>query len=500
MIINFKNNSNDILTNQRTFYISSISSDIFDLLKIGDNKFYPQSNSSSINLENAISFIPPPVSIPFIDIDGSREGANEWGIFSDRKATIRDSLGENGDLVDYFRFSVNNRINADFFLTASHPSLELEILDSQGNFIARSQSIGDLSDGLIRVLGAGEYYLRVYTNSPFSKSEYNLTLNGVNLSQKIRSESNDVNLFRYDQNGRTDSNQNQANGGNFAGIEANQETVVVIHGWQNSDQSATIQDLLLEITKSDVQVLALDWSSIAQAQIDRGFVPIETAKWIAPVARWLQGQLEDIGINPNQLTIIGHSLGSYLGAETGSLFGQVKNLVALDPAAYPPNQVYDIDIENGGIQAPKSFRDVANKSIAFVVVDGLNKGTFGLLGNNDQAATADDSFLIKLEPGAKRSVGDIEAHGAVVYAFANILARSLLCLPDLDLPTYERNRYNNRGSQSSDLNRFNNRLQHEGIITVEWTGPNTDEDQNFWRVKKLVTVVDGSGREQEIWR
>lgn len=508
-------------TNQGNADISSLMGN--DLRGSNQNPFaldYINTNNSNIYPNNIYSLSSgspsssSQFSIPFLDLDGTKEGANELGDLSNRKDTVRDSLGENvdepdgiwqGDRNDYFRFSVTNRTNADIYLQASTPDIEFEILDSEGNFIARSQPKTEekSADYLVRILTTGDYYLRVYTTIPLFKNEYSLTINNVNLSANIRPESSDVNLFRYDNDGRTDSNENRGNGGNFTGIEANKETVIVIHGWRNSDESATIQDLLTQVTKSNVQVLALDWSSIAQANIDQGFAPIETAKWIAPVARWLQGQLAQIGIQANQLTIIGHSLGSFLGAEVGSLYGKAKNLVALDPAAYPSygneRKTYDIDGQNGGVQTPKDFHDAANKSIAFVIADGLNNGTFGLLGDNEKAATADDSFVIKLDPGEKETVTDIEAHGAVVYTFSNILNRNLLDIGDLNLPKYERDWYDNWGRKKGNSFSSGEATKHEGVLTVKWTGGDTDEDKNLWQVKKLVTVVDGSGKETEIW-
>jgi pimeloyl-ACP methyl ester carboxylesterase len=444
---------------------------------------------------------PTPTLIPTpapVDPNGALDSAVDWGTFTDKILNISDSIGYDEDLNDYFRFNVNTRSNINLALNGLSTDADFEILGRNGEFIDRSTDSATSADSLIRILESGDYYLRVYPSAGTS-TNYSLALTQVNLSGKVRPESQDVNLWRYNTNGRTESD------GTFQGIEPNKDTVVVIHGWQNSDQTRIIQDLANVASKSNPQVLALDWSSIAQAELDKppvldigGFVPYETAKWITPVANWLEERLDKLGINFNQLSLIGHSLGAYISSETARLFGKVKNLVALDPAFPADGAIgYDTDINTPGKQNPSNFRDVSTKSLALVVTDS-NKG---LLGDNVKAATAHDSFLVKFDSNNKRSLNDIDAHGGIVDVFTDALSRSFLTLPELNLPNHENNWYDNNSDKDNFFDRFFNAGEHEGTIYADWTGSQPDDvNKNYWRIDKLARVIDSSGKEQETWR
>lgn len=447
--------------------------------------------------------VPLPTSTPTlipapIDPNGALDSAVDWGTFNDKILTISDSIGYDEDLNDYFRFNINTRSNINLALNGLSTDVDFEILGRNGEFIARSTPGATSADSLIRILESGDYYLRVYPSAGAS-TNYSLALTQVNLSGKVRPESEDVNLWRYDTNGRTESN------GTYQGIEPNKDTVVVIHGWQNSDETRIIQDLANVASQFNPQVLALDWSSIAQAELDKppvldigGFVPYETAKWITPVANWLEERLDKLGINFNQLSLIGHSLGAYVSSETARLFGKVKNLVALDPAFPADGGIgYDTDINTPNKQNPSNFRDVSTKSLALVVTDRDK----GLLGDNDKAATAHDSFLVKFDSNNRRSLNDIDAHGGVVDVFTDALSRSFLTLSELNLPNRENNWYNNNSDKDNFFDRLFNVGKHEGTIYADWTGSQPDDvNKNYWRIDKLVRVVDSSGKEQETWR
>jgi pimeloyl-ACP methyl ester carboxylesterase len=350
-------------------------------------------------------------------------------------------------------------------------------------------------------LEPGDYFVRVLPGTSTAKTNYNLSIRTANLAGQVRSGSADVNLWRYDTGGRT-----ERSGGTYQGIDPSRETVIVIHGWNNSDQSSSIRELAKEASEFAPQVLALDWGSIAQAGLDWGAVPFETAKWIAPVARWAYDRISKLGISANQLTLIGHSLGAHVSSQIGRLFNGVKNLVALDPA-YPANN-YDIDISQPKQQKPANFSDyydeetktmhhIADKSLAFVVADN----NAGAAGDNEKAATAHDSFLMRFDPGNRPGITAIGTHGAVIDAFTDALNRRLLTLPDLNLPNHVDNWYDNNGDKDNWLDRRNNPGKHEGRISAVWTGNKLDwsNGRNPWRITGLQRVVNSSGTEQTTW-
>ncbi|NJK69335.1 MAG: alpha/beta fold hydrolase [Microcoleus sp. SU_5_3] len=313
----------------------------------------------------------------------------------------------------------------------------------------------------------------------------------------------ELNIWRYDTKGRSTQGI----------IERGKETIVVIHGWKGSDEAPNIRQLAREASESDdVQVLVLDWSSIARAGLDPSDLlpPYNTAEWIAPVAKWAKERLAESGIAPNQLTLVGHSLGAYVSADIARQFGQVKNLVALDPAfpahniGVPPGNIpgiitagvpgYDIDRDKDGIQSPANFSKVAANSLAFVASNSNGEG--GIAGDNDKAASAHDSFVIQF-PIPRGFGGEKNAHSLVVDVFTDALDKGHLKLPNLTLPNHQDNWYSDKGNK---LNSFASKLpdwingpldlnHHEGRISATSTG----------EITELRVVVDSSGTERTIW-
>jgi pimeloyl-ACP methyl ester carboxylesterase len=433
------------------------------------------------------------------DPDGTLGTAGSWGSFSDRT----DSIGFNGDQNDFFRFRVtNNRTNVNLRLSGLSADADLQLIRDlnnngrvdPGEVLGQSLNPGTSVDSVSRILDSGDYFIRVLPGTSSAKTNYSLSIRTAKLAEPVRSGSADVNLWRYDTGHRT-----ERSGGTYQGIDPSKETVIIIHGWNNSDQSASIRELAKEASEFAPQVLALDWGSIAQAGLDWGVsVPYETASWIAPVALWAKNQLVNLGINPNQLTLIGHSLGALVSSEIARLFGKVKNLVALDPAYPADGDIgYDIDISRADKQHPADFRDVANNSLAFVVADT----NAGLFGDNDKAATAHDSFLMRFNPGSRGVITALGTHGAVIDAFTDAIDRRLLTLPDLNLPNLVDNWYDNNGDKDNWLDRRNNPGKHEGTISAVWTGNklNWDDGRNPWRITGLERVVNSSGTVQQTW-
>ena len=129
-----------------------------------------------------------------------------------------------------------------------------------------------------------------------------------------------------------------------------QRTWLVIHGWNDatsSDTSDTVKLAKAIVEKHpDDRVLSLDWSEasnntgrtvLGQSLPYRGVY--YAATWIRPVAEATVAVLrEKYGINNlnaiDNLNIVGHSLGSLMSAEIGSLYNSgVNSITALDPAS-----------------------------------------------------------------------------------------------------------------------------------------------------------------------
>ena len=446
--------------------------------------------------------------------------------FADGKEEKRiDTVGDPNNPIDVFRFKItNDRTNIDISSILFSGAIDLQliqdknnngIVDSPEEIISQSLHEGTSGHFIAEILNPGEYSIRVIPKNTEIVTTYDIELRSTLLSKdfsQFASFKKPTNIWRYHEGGRTERENSQ--GGTSNGIKSRKETILVIHGWNNNDQVDTVRELAKEASEyQDYQVLSLDWSSIAEAGLDNGIIPYKTAGWISTIGTWTHNRLVQLGIDSQQLTIVGHSLGTYIGTEIGRLFGKVKNFVALDPA-FPADGLtgYDIDNQRDGKQSPSNFRDIANNSLAFVVADnwlgipGINLGT---AGDNDKAATANISLTIKFE--GKGGFSAYNAHGAVVDVFTNALDRRLINFSSVNfnLPDFRSNWYDNNGDKDNFWDRIVNPGKHEGTIEAKWTGKslswddapnklwNKDSDiYNPWGIKKLRRVTNSRGSEK----
>lgn len=393
--------------------------------------------------------------------------AGEYG-----QLNLSDFIG-NGDSDDYFKFSLNKRANFWLSLNGLSSDVNVAILNSQADFnnpIKDSLNLDTTPEYINYILPPGEYYIRVFISPSSTETNYKLDLKKVNLSgdinnkqlyEQVGQEKDDqdinypdgANLYRYNTSGRT-----------YDGIEPNKETIVVIHGRGDSSEGGNIKALSQTAANiyggKNYQVLALDWQKPAE---DKDTPPYFAARNITPVAEWAKNTLSYLGIGSQQITLVGHSLGSYVSAEIGRLFGKVKSLIALDPA-YPAG-TYDVNGNEPKNQKPKDFRDVANTSLAFVVSDEYGILGGSAAGDNDRAATAHNSFVIRFNVYRPNNDRNTFFHNSVVDVYRYLIS-------NYQAPSLQQNKYDNSGKNDS----WFWRKRHEGIITATW-------DNNDWIIK-----------------
>lgn len=256
------------------------------------------------------------------------------------------------------------------------------------------------------------------------------------------------------------------------------EVALIVHGRRGlpPDRSQDVGDLYPrlaaladQLTAQGQRVLLLDWG---EAAVD-SLPPFDAAGRIKAIADWATGTLQ--ALNLEALTLIGHSLGSYVAAQTAqSLSSRVdpsirlEGLIALDPAF--PAQNYDIDGLTAGRQAVPSFAQ-GDASLAFVAEDDIFQT--GLAGDNDQAATANTSFVVDL--AGLRGLGDAAtAHGAVIEVyqdFERYLEPGRQATAWV-LDQFPADRVNNQG-------RFTSSGQHNGIAEAA-------REDGAWRISRVV--------------
>ena len=405
---------------------------------------------------------PQPQPIVF-DTDAILSRATNLGTFGSylfKADQIGYSENYGRDYNDYYKFHVDKPSRINLGLDGLLGDADLQLLDRNGLSLAISNRSFYSAEAITYTFeNPGDYYIRV---SPFSSSQTAYNLRIVDLSGSIKNGNqtydSGVQLWRYDSNGIIQT------GVGSSGIESEKDTIVVIHGNNPDGQRIAddniINSLAVAATKaySNYQVLVLDWKNPAHDSRDNPHAaPFNAAGAIFPVASWAKTVLENLGLTANRINLFGHSLGSYVSATIGELFGKVNSLTALDPAAsgfQGRGTDYDINGNTSEKEKVKDFRDVANKSTAFVASD--ERG--GIFGDNDRAATANDSFIIHFnDDRAPWSFVDGEYHGGVVQVFTSLLTQN-----NLSLANYERNRFDNRGDASDKIV---DRI-HEGVISA----------------------------------
>jgi pimeloyl-ACP methyl ester carboxylesterase len=190
---------------------------------------------------------------------------------------------------------------------------------------------------------------------------------------------------------------------------ANRPTWLIIHGFDNNstdDKTIYLANAIGDYQEGD-QVLILDWGSAAK---DTKSYQTATS-WIESVADAAKKKLRDEwGIASDNINLVGHSLGSYVAWETAKKIGEVNKLIALDPATNTLGYV-------GG--------EYKEGDVNFSNYSKWSWGFYGsLLGAGKIANTAEESFEFMFPNGfggLNPQVAEEQKHGAVVYAFADIV-------------------------------------------------------------------------------
>lgn len=317
------------------------------------------------------------------------------------------------DTNDYYSFRLAGQSNFYLDLNGLSANADVELLSSSNQVIASSILGGTSSEAIdINGLLAGNYYIRIYQHH--RNTNYNLSLSTE--YTRIDGTVSNRGPLPWDRVETRPVNIRVTGNSSFQNI-TDIETWIVVHGHTNSPDTPTISALEEAIAGLGYQVLVLDWSSPANNSVIR---PDLSARWIHEVANFAVGALRDIwGIASSNINLIGHSLGSYVSSEIGSLFEGVNRIFALDPAASSSLGGYDINGLQQGFQEISEFDDVSNFARAFWGSGNPITGGEGL-GSERYAHSADESFRIDFTS----SNNAIDNHGNIVKLFTYMIGDS----------------------------------------------------------------------------
>ncbi|MBD2604851.1 pre-peptidase C-terminal domain-containing protein [Scytonema hofmannii FACHB-248] len=96
-----------------------------------------------------------------------------------QQVTFRDSVG-NADKNDFYRVNFSQTSNFKIAVNGLVNNADIELLNSNGEAIARGSNVGNASELLnVSNLQAGNYYIRVYQGADSSDTNYNLSLSAT---------------------------------------------------------------------------------------------------------------------------------------------------------------------------------------------------------------------------------------------------------------------------------------------------------------------------------
>ncbi|MDZ8055269.1 MAG: pre-peptidase C-terminal domain-containing protein [Aulosira sp. ZfuCHP01] len=119
--------------------------------------------------------------MPFDNAGNTPSSATILNLTSNSQ-TLKDWIGLD-DPNDYYGLNFNGRSSLNLALTDLTSDANIELLNSSGVVIARSENANSIAESINGILDAGSYYIRVYQGATNSGTNYNLSVAVQNNSQ-----------------------------------------------------------------------------------------------------------------------------------------------------------------------------------------------------------------------------------------------------------------------------------------------------------------------------
>jgi pimeloyl-ACP methyl ester carboxylesterase len=183
-------------------------------------------------------------------------------------------------------------------------------------------------------------------------------------------------------------------------VKAKIPTIIITHGWNNDLTAAEFRNLLKAVKyNTSVQVLVVDWSQASKTGAQLGLA----ASRIEVSASKVVDLIQKYQLDPNNISLIGHSLGAHLSVDVAlelqrQSLGNVKSITLLDPA---------VDVGAGGYKV-KDLSKISQSTF-------IRAFYTSAAGSSSFAASANESYKIQF-PSARDF---ISAHGESMTLLAN---------------------------------------------------------------------------------
>jgi hypothetical protein len=297
-------------------------------------------------------------------------------------------------------------------------------------------------------------------------------------------------------------------------------TYVYCHGWQDSSTSPgsnVLYEKMLRRLGNSANIVFVDWSGLAKIKTGPT-PPQEECSETDQVGQIVADALYKSGVNINDLSLIGHSLGSYVMAATSKYLqnngpGKPLSYTALDPAYTPYPYGYILDARKGtSIESFNpfkllSFSDLAKESYSYTVSD-LAGGVASIAGDNTKASSADNAYIVQyleqpmmnynysnwidvaktLFDETQKAAISTSYHNGVIGVYADLFLKDRLKAPSASEKSYwngmdflfnveQRNAYDNKGLGflDSDVDIYNKNFDGVILAPEPWIGDNAND-------------------------
>jgi pimeloyl-ACP methyl ester carboxylesterase len=156
------------------------------------------------------------------------------------------------------------------------------------------------------------------------------TKTGIESSITVTGENSDTSDNGFTHDGYNRVAKFVSNENDKTTIPNNKKIWILLHGW-NGSFDRQINDLTPLINDSTNATFTLDWREISHSGNVGTAGVCKAATWTRPLAIKIAQKLKSNGLSIQDVTIVGHSLGTTLGRELSEQLGGNAKLITLDP-------------------------------------------------------------------------------------------------------------------------------------------------------------------------
>jgi murein DD-endopeptidase MepM/ murein hydrolase activator NlpD/pimeloyl-ACP methyl ester carboxylesterase len=188
----------------------------------------------------------------------------------------------------------------------------------------------------------------------------------------------------------------------------NSDVWILIHGWKNDSNNWACSNTpnqndfanTILSKKQDSTILCLDWSDISASDPNQANLEADLeATWIDSVSSSIVERLKLWGLDENtantKLNLVGHSLGTIMGATISEKYNKANYLIAMDP---PGRQPANLASNVHGFYAINKDENKMFSSFSQKVNFTRSFSTVGTPSDSPNlGSTADESFLVYMD-------------------------------------------------------------------------------------------------------